>query len=303
MGVENQFTSTIEGAVFNPLTDRILTVRSLDNDLFTLPSIELESFAGILEPKLINAFGQLTRSQIRATVNYGSKIDTTPDGSLNKLFDFRLFAADGLVSEHMADSESFDELTYVPEVRDFLRRLFAEFKKTGTLLSALKQPMYIRPALLCRETDQLIVPVVEDRQGKRPRSFRLEEGDHVNNILGDIIHKYIASNRKKADIARLSADQKILKGRQSAVPVWQMDYLFEISARDATAIINNQPAQSLALVTVSDSRPPRLEESLPINCKKAIHDIAKRAMHHVITCSPTTNIEFNTRKLTGPKID
>lgn len=143
-------------------------------------------------------------------------------------------------------SHDFHTLQYVPEVREFLARLFAEQRRTGTLLSTLKQPVYIRPTFLDFEGEQAIIPMDDHRAGM-PRTYLREDQKHLHETLGDIIHEHVSKKQTRAEAIRMNVLPKNLVHREATIPAWIIDYGITVTFVQARQLREQQKVEVIRI--------------------------------------------------------
>lgn len=227
MDLEHPIQPVVTVAAFDPLLDKIVSLqRSVNSKIHPerheLVGGKIESGDDSVEERLVLEL----RQEINATIasppvhieSFGVVRESRGGLLVNRyvapLPKDRMFSISPEEAlEHpkftWIDSNNFDTLDYVPGVRDFLHRLFAEFKRTGTLLSTLKQPVYVRPTFFDYEGERVLVPM-EERKGGMPKHYLREEHLHLDEVIGSIVHEYLGEDRKQAKALRMRASSRQL---------------------------------------------------------------------------------------------
>ncbi len=257
MSLEDQVQPVVTVAAFDPMNDHVVVLKRSDQAK-THPGL-YETIGGKIEPgdpsskdRLIlevsqevdgridhnathfETFGIARKSRSHLLVSRyvsplipGSNLSIPPEEA-NEHPSFRFVSSD-----------DFHTLDYVPEVRDFLARLFEEKRRTGTLLSTLKQPVYIRPTFLDLSSRRALVPM-DDCKAGMPRTLLREDQKHLNDILGEVVHRYLNERRKHAQVVRINVAAKRLVHGKTEIPAWILDYGIMIESEEGNALIERE---------------------------------------------------------------
>jgi 8-oxo-dGTP pyrophosphatase MutT (NUDIX family) len=260
MALEDQVQPVVTVAAFDPMRDQVIVLKRSD-EAKNHPGL-YETIGGKVEPgdqsskdRLILEVSQETAGNIDHNATHfetfgiarssrshllvsryvsplipGSKLSIPPEEA-NEHPSFRFVS-----------SENFHTLDYVPEVREFLARLFEEYKRTGTLLSTLKQPVYVRPSFLDLQGNQALIPMDKHTAGM-PRTYLREEHRHLDEVIGDIVHDYINTRKVVVEGVRMAATSKKLVHGKTEVPTWIMDYGIVIDTDQANKLVETEKVE------------------------------------------------------------
>ncbi len=198
------------------------------------------------------------------------------------------------------DSTSFDSLTYVPGVRDFLHRLFEEFKRTGTLLSTLKQPVYIRPSFFDYEGERVLVPM-EERKGGMPKNYLREEHLHLDEVIGAIVHEYLGDDRKQAKALRMKASSRQLIWKNKSTPIWQLDYGIEVSRMSADRMISGIKKR-MHVIPANPTKEQTFPKSFNADAKRTLQEIHKLTREAILLATEFPTVRFEPKREAMPVV-
>ncbi len=215
MALEDQVQPVVTVAAFDPHQDTIqLSVN--DGNQYSLPTVAVKNWTGIVDERIMAEINKEYEFQAGHLRPFDTKIRD------NILHDYRVAALLGGIGEVKVSIHDFHTLDYVPEVRAFLARLFEEYKRTGTLLSTLKQPVYVRPTFLDLQGDRAIIPMDKHKAGM-PRTYLREDHRHLDEVIGDIVHEYINTRKVVVEGIRMEVSAKKLVHGNAEIPAWIMD--------------------------------------------------------------------------------
>lgn len=235
MALEDQVQPVVTVAAFDPLQDTIqLSVN--DENQYSLPTVAVKNWPGIVDERIMAEINKEYDFHADHLRPFDTKIRD------NILHDYRVAAILGNIGKVKVSIHNFHTLDYVPEVREFLARLFEEYKRTGTLLSTLKQPVYVRPSFLDLQGNQALIPMDKHTAGM-PRTYLREEHRHLDEVIGDIVHDYINTRKVVVEGVRMAATSKKLVHGKTEVPTWIMDYGIVIDTDQANKLVETEKVE------------------------------------------------------------
>lgn len=299
MSIEDRIQPVVTVAAFDPMTDKVL-VQSTGNNRYTLPQLTPHNYAGVVDPQLLEQIHRELGLIGRSMCHLEGIIRQTTRETAIDLLDFRVVGVAETLQGTTVEATTFEDLNYVPGIREFLRRLFAEQKRTGTLLSTLKQPIYIRPLFFDYEGEQIIVPM-ETGKGGRPQTFVRDEHLHVNEIIGRAVHTYINPKATTATTLRLRAEPKQLLWKDTTTPIWQMDYGIAITPHTAEML---QKRHKTVAIPASPVRALGIKPSLSYNAaaRQMLMDIKHHAAPFLLNGTTPTRIYLDRERPQRPRI-
>lgn len=278
MTLENQVRPVVTVAAFDPMNDQVVVLKRSQNarvnpGLYEVPGGKVEELDGDLLDRIIEEVKQEIAGKINKEHLVSLETIAIRRGTRTSLLSYRYSGALQNSSnltippeethEHpefrFVSPHNFHTLEYVPEVREFLARLFAEQRRTGTLLSTLKQPVYVRPTFLDFEGEQALIPLDEHKAGQ-PKTYLREDERHISEVLGEIVHTYLGERRRHAQVIRMNVRAKKLVHGQYSIPTWILDY---------GIIVEPNQAKSLAAVKKVFSVKAGSDLKFPIHTPKS----------------------------------
>ncbi len=311
MALEDQVQPVVTVAAFDPMNDHVVVLKRSD-EAKNHPGL-YETIGGKIEPgdqsskdRLILEVSQETEGNIDHNATHfetfgiarsrrshllvsryvsplipGSKLSIPPE------------EAHEHPSFRFVSSDDFHTLDYVPEVRAFLARLFEEYKRTGTLLSTLKQPVYVRPTLLDLQGDRAIIPMDKHKAGM-PRTYLREDHRHLDEVIGDIVHEYINTRKVAVEGIRMEVAAKKLVHGSTEIPAWIMDYGIMIDTAQATKIIETKKVELVKVrndIHFTLDMPPTRPYSAKV--KVVLEEMRDTIATSMITGKPPRFINFS----------
>ncbi len=316
MDLEHQIQPVVTVAAFDPLLDRIVSLERSANakahpGKHELVGGKVETGDDSIEERLVLELRQEINATIAATPIHIESFGVVRDNRAGLLVNryaaplpnakkFSISPEEAL--EHpkftWIDSNNFDTLDYVPGVRDFLHRLFAEFKRTGTLLSTLKQPVYIRPTFFDYEGERVLVPM-EERKGGMPKNYLREEHLHLDEVIGSIVHEYLGEDRKQAKALRMRASSRKLVWRDKSTPIWQLDYGIEVSRMSADRMVSGIKKR-IHVIPANPTKEPTFPQSFNADAKRALRDIHKLTREAILLATEFPTVRFEPKREAMP---
>lgn len=317
MDIEQQIQPVVTVAAFDPLLDKVVSlersanavvnaglhelvggkVEELDGDLLERLILEVrQEIGGIVLPENLSLMetSGIPRKGRSALMSYryvsalqtNTGLDISPEEALeHPKFDW-------------VDASNFEALNYVPGVRDFLHRLFEEFKRTGTLLSTLKQPVYVRPSFFDYEGERVLVPM-EERKGGMPKHYLREEHLHLDEVIGSIVHEYLGEDRKLAKALRMRASSRKLIWREKSTPIWQLDYGIEVSRMSADRMVSGIKKR-IHVIPANPTKALTFPQSFNTEAKRALQDIHKLTREAILLGHEFPTVRFEPKREAKP---
>lgn len=261
MALEDQVQPVVTVAAFDPMRDHVIVLKRSDEaknhpGLYETIGGKVEQLDGNILDRIIEELQQEVRGIIAKEHLVSAETIAIRRQTRTSLLSYRYCGAlqngNNLsippeeANEHpsfrFVSSENFHTLDYVPEVREFLARLFEEYKRTGTLLSTLKQPIYVRPSFLDLQGNQALIPMDKHTAGM-PRTYLREEHRHLDEVIGDIVHDYINTRKVVVEGVRMAATSKKLVHGKTEVPTWIMDYGIVIDTDQANKLVETEKVE------------------------------------------------------------
>lgn len=258
MALEDQVQPVVTVAAFDPMNDQVVVLKRSDEaknhpGLYETIGGKVEQLDGNILDRIIEELQQEVRGIIAKEHLVSAETIAIRRQARTSLFSYRYCGAlqngNNLnippeeAHEHpsfrFVSSDDFHTLNYVPEVRDFLARLFEEKRRTGTLLSTLKHPVYIRPTFLDPSKRRALVPM-DDCKAGMPRTLLREDQKHINDILGEVVHRYLNERRKHAQVVRMNVAAKKLVHGKTEIPAWILDYGIMIESEEGNALVEKE---------------------------------------------------------------
>lgn len=258
MSLEDQVQPVVTVAAFDPMNDHVVVLKrsyeaKTHPGLYEAPGGKVEQLDGNILDRIIEELQQEIRGIIAKEHLVSAETIAIRRHARTSLLSYRYCGAlrnsndlsipPEEAHEHpsfrFVSSDNFHTLEYVPEVKDFLARLFEEKRRTGTLLSTLKQPVYIRSTFLDPCNGRALVPM-DDCLAGMPCTLLREEQKHLNDVLGEVVHRYLNAQRKHAQVVRMNVAAKRLVHGKTEIPAWILDYGIMIEPEEGKEMIEKE---------------------------------------------------------------